>query len=53
MKHTDDALAPYDNAVMQSDDAVDPDNPPGDQLFMKLRADRCLTSDRKGCVGVK
>lgn len=38
---------------MQSDDAVNPDDPPGNQLFMKLRAGRCLTSDRKGCVGVK
>lgn len=53
MKHTDDALAPYDNAVTQSDDALDPDDPPAGRLFIKLRMDRCLTSGRKGYVGVK
>ncbi len=52
-RHADDALAPYDNAVMQSDDALDPDDPPAGQLFIKLRTDRCLTSDRKSYVGVK
>lgn len=53
MRHTDDALARYDNAVMQSDDALDPDDPPAGRLFIKLGTDRCLTSDRTGYVGVK
>lgn len=43
-RHTDDALAVYDNAVMRSDDALDPDDPPAGRLFIKLRTDRCLTS---------
>lgn len=53
MRHTDDALALYDNAVMRSDDALDPDDPPAGRLFIKLKTDRCLTSDRTGYVGVK
>ncbi len=49
----DDALARYDNAVMQSDDASGPDNLPAGQLFINPRMDRYLTSDRKGYVGVQ
>lgn len=49
----DDALAHYDNAVMQRNDASAPDDPPAGRLFINPRTDRCLTSDRKGYVGVK
>lgn len=52
-KRTADALTHCDdNAVMQSDDAKDPDDPPAGCLFIILRMDRCLTSDRKGWAGV-
>lgn len=52
MKHTDDALAPYDNTMMQGDDALDSDDPPAGRLFMKLRTNRCLTSGWNSYVGV-
>lgn len=49
-KHTDDALAPYDDAGMQSDESLDPVDPPAWRFFIKRTGVWHLT---KGYVGVK